>query len=93
MTAGASTDSLSLFQTLHLETPHLFKSLTSLLYHIEHFRWKLEPTFKRIPKRRTVTEMAFLLLLFSHSYHLIFDIIVLLCVRELKRKIHLRTAP
>lgn len=37
------------------------KSLTSRWSRTEHFRW--EPTFKHIPKRRTLTEMAFLLLL------------------------------
>lgn len=62
----------------HLKLSTKTKMTTSLLYHIEHFRWMLVPTFKHIPKRRTLTEMAFLLLLFFHSYHR-FYIIVFLC--------------
>lgn len=83
------------FETRHIKktkkTPSLFKSLTSLLYHIEHFRWTLVPTFKHIPKRRTLTEMAFLLLLFFNSsftflYQWNFSCVVF------KGKIHLKTA-
>ncbi len=82
----------SSFETHHIKTPkrlHIY--LKALLYHIEHFRWMLVPTFKHIPKRRTLTEMAFLLLLFFHSYHLIFFILFYFCVCKLKGKIHLKT--